>query len=238
MPTAAVVIIGDEILTGKFPDENGTFLIGRLRTLGCDLRRLVVVSDEVPEIAAEVRRCADAHDHVITTGGVGPTHDDRTLEGIARAFDLPLETRPELVALMDRFGLERSETNLRMATVPAGAQLVVGPRSSFPTVRVRNVWIFPGIPKLMHSRFEEIADLFAGEQVRTARLYTDQAEVDIAGVLMAVAARHPSVNIGSYPRFGEGDYKVIVTLESRDDPALAEATRELRSALSLVDPAP
>lgn len=233
MPTAAVVIIGDEILTGKFPDENGTHLIGRLRALGCDLRRLVVVSDEIADIADEVRRCAAAHDHVITTGGVGPTHDDRTLEGVALAFGVPLEIRPELVALLDRFGLPQSETNLRMAAVPAGAELMIGPRSSFPTVRMRNVWIFPGIPKLMHAKFEEIAAAFAGEQVRSDRLYVDQQETEIAAVLMAVAARYPTVNIGSYPRFGEGDFKVIVTLESRDDPALAAAAEDLRVALGL-----
>jgi molybdenum cofactor synthesis domain-containing protein len=236
MPTAAVVVIGDEILSGKFPDENGTHLIRRLRQLGCDLRRLVVVSDDPADIADEVRRCAAAHDHVLTTGGVGPTHDDRTLEGVALAFGVPLETRAELVALLDHFGLARSETNLRMATVPAGSELVTVPRSSFPIVRTRNVWIFPGIPKLMHAKFEEIAGRFAGEQVRTDRLYTDQQETEIAAVLMAVAERHPSVVIGSYPRFGEGDYKVIVTLESRDDPALAAASAELRSALSLVAP--
>jgi molybdenum cofactor synthesis domain-containing protein len=233
MPTAAVVIIGDEILSGKFPDENGTHLITRLRALGCDLRRLVVVGDEVSEIADEVRRCAAAHDHVVTTGGVGPTHDDRTLEGVALAFGVPLETRPELVALLDRFGLPRSDTNLRMATVPEGSELVIGPRSSFPIVRTRNVWVFPGIPKLMHAKFEEIAPAFAGEQVRSDRLYIDQPETEIASVLMAVAERFPTVTIGSYPRFGEGDYKVIVTLESRDDPALAAASTELRAVLSL-----
>ncbi|MEQ1502030.1 MAG: competence/damage-inducible protein A [Myxococcota bacterium] len=237
MPTAAVVIIGDEILSGKFPDENGPFLIGRLRTLGADLRRISTISDDVAGIADEVARASAAHDHVITTGGVGPTHDDVTLEGVARAFDLPLEARPELVALLDRYGLPRTETNLRMATVPAGASLIVGPRSNFPVVRVRNVWVFPGIPRLMQAKFEEIAPAFAGEQIRAVRLYVDQPETEIAAALMEVAARFAAaVAIGSYPRFGEDGYQVIVTLESRDDDALAEANAALRAVLAVVEP--
>jgi molybdenum cofactor synthesis domain-containing protein len=236
MPTAAVVIIGDEILSGQFADENGPYLARRLRTLGADLRRLAVVGDEPDGIADEIRRCAGAHDHVITTGGVGPTHDDRTMEGVGRAFDLPLEPRTELVELLDRYGLARSDTNLRMATVPAGAELVVGPGSSFPIVRVRNVWVFPGVPKLMQVKFESIARHFAGEQVRCVRLYTDEPETDIAQRLMDVAGRHPTVAIGSYPRFGEGNYRVIVTLESRDDQALDAATAALSADLSLVVP--
>lgn len=236
MPTAAVVIIGDEILTGKFADQNGPFLIGRLRTLGTDLKRLVVVGDDPRDIADEVARCSAVHDFVVTTGGVGPTHDDRTMEGMALAFGLPLEPRDELVALLDKFGLARSDTNLRMATVPQGSELVLGPGSSFPIVRVRNVWVFPGVPKLMQVKFEAIARNFAGEQVRCARLYTDQPETDIAQVLMDVASAHPTVTIGSYPRFGEGNYRVIVTLESRDDQALDRATAALSAALSLVVP--
>ncbi|MEQ1565029.1 MAG: molybdopterin-binding protein [Myxococcota bacterium] len=236
MPTAAVLIIGDEILTGKFPDANGPFLIGRLRTLGTDLRRLVVVSDDPDAISDEVARCSAAFDHVITTGGVGPTHDDRTMDGVARAFSLPLELRPELVALLDRYGLAQTETNLQMATVPAGADLVLGPGSTFPIVRVRNVWVFPGVPKLMQVKFESIARHFAAEQVSCVRLYTDQPETDIASLLASVARAHPTVTIGSYPRFGEGNYRVIVTLEARDPPALDQATAALTAGMSLVVP--
>lgn len=237
MPSAAVVIIGDEILTGKFADENGPFLIRRFRALGCDLVRLVTIGDRVDEIADEVRRCSAVADHVITTGGVGPTHDDRTLEGIARAFELPLEQREELAALLDRFSLPRNETNLRMATVPQGAELVLS-RSSYPVVRVRNVWVFPGVPRLMQAKFEEIAARFAGDRVCCERLYTDQHETEIAPLLFRVQEAHPEVAIGSYPRFGEESFRVILTLESRDAGAVARAAAELRAALSLVEPPP
>lgn len=234
MPTAAIVVIGDEILTGKFADENGPWLIGRLRALGCDVRRLAVVSDRPEDIADEVRRSSGAADHVITTGGVGPTHDDRTLEGVALAFGAPLVVREELAALLDRHGLERSPTNLRMVTLPEGASVVWTPGASFPVVRVRNVWVFPGIPPLMRSKFEQVASAFAGERVRTARLYTDAPETEIAALLFRVQDAWPSVAIGSYPRFGEGEHAVIVTLESRDDAALAGAVADLRAGMPVV----
>jgi molybdenum cofactor synthesis domain-containing protein len=235
MPRAAVVVIGDEILTGKFADENGPFLVQRLRRLGCDLRRLAVVSDAIEDIAGEVRLASGLADHVITTGGVGPTHDDRTFEGVALAFGLALEPREELVGLLDRHGLTRTATNLRMATVPAGAVLVSSPGTVYPVVRVRNVWILPGVPRLMQLKFETIAGAFAGPQVLTRRLYTDLPESEIAQLLSDVQDRHPEVAIGSYPRFGGEAWRVIVTLESRESAALDAADRELRAGLSLVE---
>lgn len=236
MPTAAVVIIGDEILSGKFADENGPYLIGRLRALGCDLKRLAIVSDAPADIANEVRRNSASVDHVITTGGVGPTHDDRTMEGVALAFDVPLEQHPELVSLLGTYGLPPTDTNLRMATLPRGASLVVGTGAVFPVVRMQNVWIFPGVPRLLHVKFEQVASAFAGEQVRCHRLFTNEHETDIAQLLMDVAHAFPTVSIGSYPRFGEGNYRVIVTLESRDDAALQSAHAALADGLSLVTP--
>lgn len=235
MPRAAVVVIGDEILTGKFADENGPFLIRRLRALGCDLVRIGVVRDEIDEIAAEVRLASHAADHVITTGGVGPTHDDRTLEGIALAFGLPLEERAELTALLDRYGFPRSAANLRMARLPAGAELVSSPGTSYPVIHVRNVWVLPGVPRLMQLEFEAVAAHFAGAQMLTRRLYTDRPEPEIAELLFTVQETWPTVAIGSYPRFGGEAWRVIVTLESRDMGALDEADRALRAGLSLVD---
>lgn len=233
MPTAAVVIIGDEILSGKFPDENGPYLVGRMRALGCDLRRLAVVGDTLDAIGDEVARCAAVHDHVVTTGGVGPTHDDLTLEGVARAFGLGTELRPELVALLDRFGLARTPTNLRMATMPVGAELILAERASFPIVRVRNVWVFPGVPRLMRAKFEEIAPRFAGPLVRCVRVHVDRPETEIAGLLTEVAEVHAAaVAIGSYPREGAGEPQVIVTLESRDEQALDDAVRDLNRRLA------
>lgn len=235
MPTAAAVIIGNEILTGKFADENGPYLIHRLRTLGCDLLRVAVIPDDVRVIADEVRACAAAYDHVVTSGGVGPTHDDVTLEGVAAAFSVPLEPRDELRAVLRRFGLAETEANLRMTQVPRGAELVDHAAINYPIVRMRNVWVLPGVPKLFKVKFEAIADRFAGDAVATARIYTDEWETDIADRLTAIAARFPTVAIGSYPRFGEVAYKVVVTLESRDRDALAAAHAACRATFSVVD---
>jgi len=236
MPTVGVVIIGDEILSGKFADENGPYLIERLRELGADLRRLVTISDDLDDIAAEVRRCSDAYDLVVTTGGVGPTHDDRTLTGIARAFGVELVEHPELLELLDRYGLDRTPATLRMATVPDGSDLLHAPGGHYPVLRHRNVYVFPGVPKLMKQKFETVTEHFAGERVQTARLYTAQRETEIAAHLSEVQDREAAVDIGSYPRFGEGPYRVIVTLESRDGEALRRAVDALRARLELVEP--
>ncbi len=233
-PTAAIVVIGNELLTGKFRDENGPYLVDRLRTLGCDLVRIAVVRDVIGEIADEVARCAAAADFVLTSGGVGPTHDDVTLESIGAAFDLPMTRREELVALLRRFDLPENDANLRMATIPEGAVLVDHGGLRYPVVVVRNVWIFPGVPKLLREKFEHVAHYFAGEQVCVARVYTDEHETAIAERLTALAGRHPGVDIGSYPRFGEGEHRVILTLESRDANALAAAHAELEGLVSVV----
>lgn len=234
MSTAAVVIVGNEVLTGKFADENGPYLIGRLRTLGCDLVRLVTIPDEVAVIADEVRLCAARADHVFTSGGVGPTHDDVTFEGVARAFDVALELRAELIDLVAAFGLPRNDGTERMARVPVGAELLFHEALSYPVVRVRNAYVLPGVPKLFKNKFEAIASRFAGEAVGVARVYTDENEWDLAERLTAIANRWPSVAIGSYPRWGEGPFHVILTLESRDRAALASALAEIRRSFRTI----
>lgn len=240
MPTAAIVIIGNEILTGKFADENGPFLLGRLRALGCEVRRLVTIDDVIDEIADEVARCAGRFDHVITTGGVGPTHDDLTFEGVAAAFGLPLEVREEIAQLLDTYGLPRTPANLRMATLPRGAELIVGGTGApVPIVRIRNVYVLPGVPRLVRRKFEVIAGAFVGPARTTARVYVVDDEPAIADRLFVLAGHHPGVAIGSYPRFGEGPYAVLLTVEGLDSAAVARCVAELDAAFRTVrvDPA-
>lgn len=239
MPTASLVIIGDEILSGKFPEENAPYLIGRLRALGCDLRRVTVIPDEIEAIAREVGGDAERFDWVFTSGGVGPTHDDVTLDGVAAAFGVGLEERPELLALIDRFGLPHNHGTHRMASAPIGAELVDDAAFSFPIVRMRNVYVLPGVPKLFRNKFEVLAPRFAGAEVRVARVYTDEQEWDLEARLSAVAARYPQLALGSYPRFGEGPFRVILTVEGRDLAAVDAAVAELRAAVREVRlPAP
>ena len=231
MPTVSVVIIGDEILSGKFADENGPYLIRRLRELGADLEHLAVVSDEVERIAEEVARCAARSDWVLTTGGVGPTHDDVTLEGIGVAVERPLHRHPELVALLERFGMELNEAALRMATVPMDSQLIWEGELGYPVLQVDNIFVFPGVPRLMRAKFEAICTRFEGSAVHTARVQTHRRETDIASVLSEVQDRMPAVAIGSYPRYDDGPRHVIVTIEGRDREAVEAARLALASAL-------
>ena len=233
MRTAAVVIIGDEILSGKFADENGPYLIGRLRSLGVALRRLVTIGDAHDDIAEEVLRCSRQYDLVFTTGGVGPTHDDITMEGIAGGFGVPVEMSPRLIEILDGFGLTDA-ANRRMALVPRGSELIEHPSLRYPVIQFRNVFVLPGVPKLVREKFEAIAERFTGPGIYSARVYATNHETAVAGALGEVNERHPAVAIGSYPRFGSQPYNLIVTLESTDPTALQAARDELESVLQTV----
>ncbi len=224
MPTAAIVIIGDEILSGKFVEENAAFLIGELRALGVDLKRITIIPDERDDIAATVLDQSAKFDHVFTSGGVGPTHDDVTMEAIASAFGTTIVREPELEQRVRSYwGAKLAEPNLRLADVPAGAELVYGKDMVWPVVAYRNVYILPGVPTLFRRKFVDIRDRFRTETVTIARVYLDADEGQIANDLDAVVAAHPAVKIGSYPRFAEKDFRVLVTLEGRDTAEVAAA---------------
>ncbi len=232
MPTAAVVIIGNEILSGKFPDENGPFLTLRLREMGIDLVRLVVIPDQADTIAREVRNCSEEHDLVFTSGGVGPTHDDITLESVAQAFDLPLALVPELEAILRRRWPDGPpEAALRMARLPVGSELIWDGDLRFPLVRVKNVHILPGVPFLLQGKFNSAAHRWSGARVLTERIHVQLREVEIAPVLSEAQGRWPQVAIGSYPRHKEGEWSVLVTLEGREAKALAAAHAWLQDRL-------
>ncbi len=219
MPTAAVVIIGTEILTGKFADENAPFLIGRLRSLGLDLGRIVVVPDQMPVMVEELRRCISGFDWVFSTGGVGPTHDDLTFPAVAQAFGVPLVREPILERMIQsKFG--ENAAALRMAEIPEGAELWWDGEIAWPQVVMKNLVIFPGVPKLVRMKFDAICHRFSGVPVQTRRIHTLADEAEIADVLTTAAQRWPGVDIGSYPRFEERPHRVIVTMEARDPEAL------------------
>jgi molybdenum cofactor synthesis domain-containing protein len=217
MPTAGIVIIGDEILSGKFVEENAAFLIGELRALGVDLRRITIVPDDMDDIAAAVTDAAARYDHVFTSGGVGPTHDDITMAAIARGFGTTVMRHPDLEARVRGYWKDQlADANLRLADVPAGAELVYGPDPDakiWPVVSYRNVYILPGVPTLFRRKFVEIRDRFRAEPVTAARLYLDIEEGELAPELDAIVAAHPGVRVGSYPRFAEREFRVMVTLE-------------------------
>jgi molybdenum cofactor synthesis domain-containing protein len=232
MATAGIVIIGDEILSGKFVEENAAFLIGELRTLGVDLRRITVIPDELEDIATTVRDASARFDHVFTSGGVGPTHDDVTMAAIARGFGTTVTRHPDLEAKVRGYWKDQlADANLRLADVPAGAELVYGKDHVWPVVCYRNVYILPGVPALFRRKFVDIRDRFRAAPVTAARLYVDLEEGELAPFLDAVVAAHPGVKVGSYPRFSERDFRVLVTLEGAVQPEVIAAFEALSGRL-------
>lgn len=233
VPTAAILVIGDEILSGKVEDANARLLIGELRELGVALRRILIVPDEVEDVAAAVRELSARFDHVFTSGGVGPTHDDVTIIGIARAFDTAVIRHPELERRLNAyFGANADESKLRMADVPGNAELIEMPDWRWPVLVCGNVYILPGVPELFSKKFMAIRERFRVEPFFAKAIYTLEDEFDIAESLREVADANPLVAIGSYPNFSSPDYKVKVTLESKDNLALERAVEVLLTRLN------
>jgi molybdenum cofactor synthesis domain-containing protein len=230
--TAGILIIGNEILSAKVEDANAPYLLRELRELGVDVETVHIIPDEVERIAQEVRSFSKTYDYVITTGGVGPTHDDVTMEAIGRAFDRKLIRHPELesklrAALRDK---EPNASQLKMAEVPEGAQLLDTEGLWFPLVTLENVFIFPGIPSLLRRKFQEARHRFQGRKVHLRRVFVSAMESDVADDLARLLEEFPDLGLGSYPNFG-GDYRVMITLESRDQDYVARALSSLLAKL-------
>jgi molybdenum cofactor synthesis domain-containing protein len=217
MPTtAAIIIIGNEILSGKVEDRNSTYLASGLRELGVDVRRISVVPDDVEVIAGEVAAFSRQYDHVFTSGGVGPTHDDVTMEGVARAFGLGLVRNAELADLIsERCGGKPNDPTLKMADLPEGADLLEADGLRFPAVAVRNVYVFPGIPEYLVKKFEAISERFRSEPFMLRKIYIKEEECFIVPLLDTVVAEFPGVDVGSYPKVGLSEYKGDISRTGR-----------------------
>ncbi len=234
--TALILVIGNEILTGKVEDTNSPFLAKELYSLGVSVRGIQTIPDEVETIARVVKEQSPRHDIVITTGGVGPTHDDVTLAGIARAFGAPLERHPEMERILREFyGAALVEPLLRMADMPRGMELFEQPQLRIPCVRMKNVYVFPGEPTIFRRKWEALKERFRSQPFALVRIWTLQEEGQLAPLLEGVLQRHPGVAIGSYPVYDRDDYKVLLTIESRNAEAVAAAREDLRSQLPASD---
>lgn len=232
MPTAGILIIGNEILSGKVADTNSTYLCRELRELGVDVERILTIPDVVGTIAQEVRKMSAAYDYVFTSGGIGPTHDDLTIDGIAAAFGRSIQLNDSIAARIERAQREKpNESQLKMARIPEGAQLVDAADFWFPVVIVENVHIFPGIPELLRKKFESIRARFKGVPVLLRRVFVKRMESDIAASLHELLGEFPELMLGSYPRIGEKEYRVLLTLESRDADYLERALASLLERL-------
>jgi molybdenum cofactor synthesis domain-containing protein len=230
--TAGIVLIGNEILSGKVVDQNAAYLCREFRQLGVDVRKIAVIPDEAELIAREVAEFSRAYDWVFTSGGVGPTHDDVTIEGVARAFGLPVVRDAGLVARLDEaYGGRLNEARLKMAEVPEGAELLAADHLVVPVVVVRNVHVFPGVPEIFRRKFDAIKERFRERPFLLRSVYVRMGEGTLAEHLNAMLRRFPEILCGSYPELTNPDYRVRVTLESKEPEYLDAALRDLLARL-------
>ncbi|HLW71452.1 MAG TPA: competence/damage-inducible protein A [Candidatus Binataceae bacterium] len=223
--------MGNEILSGKVQDSNSYFAARELRRIGVTLDRIAVVPDELKTIAEEIAQAARTHNFVISSGGVGPTHDDITMEAVAIAFGRKLVMHPELERLIRAHFTERLATGLKMAEVPEGAVLNDTDDLRFPTVQVENVYILPGIPQIFQRKLTALLDRFATDPYFLRVIYTSAGEGVIAEHLNACMRAYPELLLGSYPRLGDPEYRVKLTLESKDRNYLDSAFNHLMGLL-------
>ena len=232
--TAAALVIGNEILTGKVQEANVAALAGMLFELGIALRKVVVCVDDEATIADELRALRTAHDLVVTSGGVGPTHDDVTVPAVARAFGRPLGRDAGLEArLRAHFADRTTPGHLRMAELPEGGELVDEGNLGWPVLRVENVWVLPGVPAIFRKKLAAVRTRLAGDETAfvSRALYLVADEGEIAGLLERIERAHPGVSVGSYPRFDGADHTVKVTFDGRDLARVRAALEACREAL-------
>ena len=215
--TAAIIVIGNEILSGKVVDTNAAFLTQELRGLGVSLRRILVIPDELDAIADAIRSYGPAFDVLFTSGGVGPTHDDITMAGIAQGLGRRVVCHPVLEQKIREFSGEKiNDARLKMAEVPEGAELIFAGELDFPTVQADNIYILPGIPELFRAKFLAIKSRFAVDPYFLRVVYTRALESALAGYLNETLAAFPLLQLGSYPKLSDPEYRVRITLESKD----------------------
>jgi len=231
--SAGIIVIGNEILSGKTQDENALFLARELRSLGVNLQKIAVIPDDIGLISREVRLFSTLFDYVFTTGGVGPTHDDLTMDAIAAAFEQKIRRHPELESTLRSYYSESLiEGNLRMADIPEGARLVGGRGMWFPVIAVENVFIFPGVPEILRRKFDRIKEMFRDAPYHLREVFLRADEGQIAGILHDLLSEYPDLMLGSYPYFDNPDYSIKLTLESKEITYVEKAHASLLSRLA------
>ena len=236
--TAALLLIGNELLSGKIQELNLQPLAKMLRARGIELVRAVTVPDRIEIIAEEVGKLAASHEWLFTSGGVGPTHDDVTLAGVAAAFGVPVVRHPDFEArVRTQYGARLTDAHLRMADVPEGSVLVTGNPPTWPVVRKENVWIMPGVPEVFRMKLaliQEVLPQRAG--FLTHSVYTNMDEGQLAPLLEAVVAAFPEVEVGSYPKWFDPTYKTKLTFDGQNREKVAAASSRFVSLLPAGEP--
>jgi molybdenum cofactor synthesis domain-containing protein len=231
--TAAFLAIGNELLSGKVVEANLAPLAKTLHALGIELRTAEILLDDVPTLVRAVARLSAAYGIVVTSGGVGPTHDDVTIEAVARAFGRKVVREPTLVELVRQtFGDKTRDAHLRFADIPEGAELRRSPDVSWPTPVVENVWILPGVPEVFRMKLATLRSWVVGPRPFVTRaLLLALDEVDLKDTLDAVVAQHPAVSIGSYPALFNPRYRTRITFDSTSAEAVQAALDDLSARI-------
>jgi molybdenum cofactor synthesis domain-containing protein len=258
--TAAILVIGDEILSGRTKDKNIGYIAEYMTNLGIDVKEVRVVPDEEPEIIGALNALRNRYTYVFTTGGIGPTHDDITADCVAKAFGVPIDVDPRARAMRSRASLRSSslmrvssmartramlltrikeedlnEARLRMARIPKGADLIVNKVSAAPGFRIGNVHVMAGIPAVMQAMLDEVAPtLKTGVKMLSETVQADLREGDIGGPLAAIAKAHPGVTIGSYPFQDDRGPNCNLVIRSRDPEKLAAAKAAVEEMVASV----
>jgi molybdenum cofactor synthesis domain-containing protein len=240
-PTAAALVIGDEILSGKVDEANVVILARTLRGLGILLRRVVVVMDDVDAIARDVRELANAHDWLFTSGGVGPTHDDVTIRAVAKAFDTRVVSSPDMEAMLRaHYGNRCTEGHLRMALMPEGASLEATPELTWPIIRLQNTWLLPGIPEVFRMKLTLVASRIGLQgQLRafvSHAVYVKMDEGTLTPLLDRIVRSFPDIAVGSYPKWRDPSYRTKITFDARDEARVLEARDQFVALLPAGEP--
>ncbi|MEL7202771.1 MAG: molybdopterin-binding protein [Pseudomonadota bacterium] len=231
-PSAAMLVIGDEILSGRTRDANMHHLAGRLTEMGIDLKEARVVSDDADAIVAAVLALSAAYTHVFTSGGIGPTHDDITADCMAKAFECHIAVREDARAILqahyDRQGMELNKARLRMARIPDGATLIENPISAAPGFTIENVHVMAGVPSIFKAMLETVLpQLTGGAPLISETLRITRGEGDIADPLGRLAKQHPDLSFGSYPFQKDGVYGANVVIRGTSAETVAKAKSKL-----------
>ena len=233
--TASVIIIGNEILSGRTQDVNLSFIAKRLEKLGIVLAEARVIADVEQTIIDVVRSASRQYHYVFTTGGIGPTHDDITTASIAKAFDKKVLRNPEAQALLEAYypAKDLTDARLKMADIPEDCELIENPVSGAPGFQLNNVFVLPGVPKIMQSMFDGITDrLIGGDPILTASVITNMREGQIADRLTELQNQYPQISIGSYPFFKNQKFGVNIIMRTTDENILSVAKSDIQTMIT------
>jgi molybdenum cofactor synthesis domain-containing protein len=235
--TAAMVVIGDEILLGRTKDKNVGHLADIMTAIGIDLKEVRIVPDEEDEIVAAVNALRARYAYVFTTGGIGPTHDDITADAISKAFGVPCDYDAKALAMMEsayvKRGLEMTAARKRMARMPVGAKHIRNPISTAPGFQMENVYVMAGVPSIFQAMLDNVVPtLKTGQKLLSTTVHCPYGEGAVAEALAAIQKAHPDTIIGSYPKSFDGKFSTDLVIRSRSPEALASAEADVAAMVS------